>query len=149
MTYSNATAHHRHQSASAASSHAPATRLFLALSGAMLALVGASILFVPHAFYASNQIELGVQPNLMSEIRAPGGLFLASGLVIVAGAFRSRLQQFALAICAISFGMTGLSRLVSLFFDGLPTASILIALGIELVVAAIALARLATRPGTE
>ena len=128
-------------------SRAPATRLFLALSGAIITIIGGLILFVPHAFHAANHIELGTQPNLLSEVRVPGGIFLALGLVIIAGAFRSRFREIALITCALAFGMTGLSRLVSLMFDGIPTGSILAALAIELIVAAIALSCLATHSG--
>jgi hypothetical protein len=52
----------------------PLTSIFLTVSGLLLLAIGSTILFVPHAFYASDGIVLGNNPSLLSEIRAPGGL---------------------------------------------------------------------------
>ena len=116
----------------------PVTRIFLALSGTIAALIGLSVLFVPHAFFATNHITLGTDPNLMSEIRAPGGLLLASGVIMLCGAIMRSLMRAALLTGAVVFSMYGVSRLVSLAFDGMPSSSIFGALVIELVVGGIA-----------
>ena len=116
----------------------PVTRVFLALSGTIAALIGLSVLFMPHAFFATNHITLGSDPNLMSEIRAPGGLLLASGVIMLCGAVMRSLIRAALLTGAVVFSMYGVSRLVSLAFDGMPSSSIFGALVIELVVGGIA-----------
>lgn len=117
----------------------PVTRVFLAFSGAISGAIGAMVLFAPHAFFATNHITLGTDPNLLSEIRAPGGVLVTAGLIMICGALRTQLRQVALITGAGVFGTYGLSRLISLLLDGIPSSSLLSALGIELVVAMIAL----------
>ena len=121
----------------------PVTRLFLALSGAIAVLIGFMILFAPRAFFAVNGIDLGADPNLMSEIRAPGGVLLAAGVVIICGAIIGSLFRAALLTVAVVFGMYAVSRLISIALDGLPSSSFISALGIELVVGVIAAALIA------
>jgi len=116
----------------------PATRLFLALSGAIGAVIGLCVLFIPHAFFASNNVTLGVDPNLLSEIRAPGGTLLIAGAITIYGAIRTRFLRIALFIGAVLFSSYGVSRLVSLFLDGIPSSTLIGALMIELVFGAIA-----------
>ena len=124
----------------------PLTRIFLALSGTIAALIGVSVLFIPHTFFATNHIMLGTDPNLMSEIRAPGGLLLATGVIMICGAIMQSVLRAALLTSAVVFSMYGVSRLVSLALDGMPSSSLMGALIIELVVGGIA-AFLITRFG--
>ncbi len=51
----------------------PLTITFLSVSGLLLLAIGGTILFVPHAFYASDGIILGNDPNLLSESAPPAG----------------------------------------------------------------------------
>ena len=120
------------------------TPIFLAVAGSIAMLIGAAILFVPHAFFASNQIVLEADPNLMSEIRAPGGLLLVAGLFVLVSGFVRRLTLAGLLVAAVGFGAYGGARLLSIAFDGLPSATLLFAMLLELVVALAAWA-LATR----
>ncbi len=122
----------------------PISRLFLALSGAIAVAIGASILLIPHIFFETNHITLGSDPNLMSEIRAPSGLLLATGVVMICGAVRETLLRKALLITAIVFSLYGFSRLVSLALDGVPSSSLIGAMIIELVVGAIAVLLITT-----
>ncbi|MCH2250167.1 MAG: DUF4345 domain-containing protein [Cognatishimia sp.] len=117
----------------------PVTQLFLALSGALSLAIGLSVLVIPHAFFASNHIVLGSDPNLMSEIRAPGGLLLAAGLVMLWGVVSRRDRLIALQTSIVVFGMYGISRLLSLILDGVPSTALLIALAIELVLCGVAI----------
>lgn len=126
----------------------PITRSFLALSGAMALVIGGAILIAPHAFYASNQIVLGSDPNLLSEVRAPGGLLLAAGLMIVAGAVSIRLMRTALLIAALVFSLYGLSRLLSLMVDGVPNGALVGALVAELCIGGVAAALFVRRKGS-
>ena len=116
----------------------PFTRVFLALSGAIAAIIGVSVLFMPHAFFATNHITLGTDPNMMSEIRAPGGLLLASGVIMICGVVMTSFIRAALLTGAVVFSMYGVSRIVSVIFDGFPSSSIMGALVVELVVGGIA-----------
>ncbi|MEL7541792.1 MAG: DUF4345 domain-containing protein [Pseudomonadota bacterium] len=115
------------------------TPTFLAIAGAVAAAIGAAILFAPHSFFAANHIMLGTDPNLMSEIRAPGGLLLVAGVFVIAGAFISRLTRVSLMVAAIGFGAYGASRLVSVALDGVPSSALLSAMVVELVLALLAL----------
>lgn len=124
----------------------PLTITFLAVAGLLLLAIGGTILLVPHAFYASDGIVLGNDPSLLSEIRAPGGLLATNALFILTGAFRQNLRSMALMLTALVYGSFGLSRLVGLFLDGMPSSSLLIATGVELIVATIGLGLLFRQP---
>ena len=115
------------------------TAIFLFIAGILLLAIGAAILFVPHAFHASNGIVLGSDPNLLSEIRAPGGLLLGSALIIIAGAFRPALRSSAVDLTILVYGTFGLARLVGFVIDGIPGSGIVAAAILELVVAGIGL----------
>lgn len=117
----------------------PVTQLFLTLSGALSLAIGLSVLVIPHAFFASNHIALGSDPNLMSEIRAPGGLLLAAGLIMLWGVISKRNRQIALQTAIVVFGMYGISRLLSLILDGIPSTALIIALAIELILCSVAI----------
>lgn len=112
---------------------------FLLISGLLLLVIGTTILLVPHGFYASDGIVLGHNPSLLSEIRAPGGLLTTSALVILAGAVRPPLRVQSTALAIMVYGSFGLARLVSVVLDGQPSATLMVALGVELGVAVIGL----------
>ncbi|MEM8486159.1 MAG: DUF4345 domain-containing protein [Bacteroidota bacterium] len=115
------------------------TAIFLFVAGVLLLAIGIGILFTPHAFHASNGIFLGADPNLLSELRAPGGLLLGSALIILAGAFRTKLRSQAVDLTILVYGTFGLARLVGFLLDGIPASGIVAATIIELVVASIGL----------
>ena len=115
---------------------------FLAAAGVLLTLIGGAALFVPDAFFGSNGIVLSDDPSLRSEVRAPTGLLLLSGAIILASAFRRRIATLGLGLSALVYGTYGLSRLVSLALDGVPAEGLVSAMVIELVVGSIALVTL-------
>ncbi|MEM6256395.1 MAG: DUF4345 domain-containing protein [Cyanobacteria bacterium P01_D01_bin.156] len=115
------------------------TPLFLFASGLLLLVIGGTILLVPHAFYASDGIMLGNDPSLLSEIRAPGGLLTGSAVLILIGTFRHGLRSLALTLTTLVYGSFGLSRLLSLTLDGIPSNNLMTATAIELTVATISL----------
>lgn len=110
-----------------------ATQFLLGISGALLFVIGAALLFTPHQFYASNGTTLGDAPNLLSEIRAPGGLLLACAIVILLGTFRSSFTRQSLLLSAMVYGSYGIARLISMAIDGMPSTSLVAATIIELV----------------
>ncbi len=112
---------------------------FLVLSGLLLLSIGGLLLFEPHWFFAENGVVLGSDPNLMSEIRAPAGLLLVSGVLIMLGAVVERLTSVGLGLAALVYGTYGVSRLVSIGLDGMPSEGIIAVMVIELVVGALAL----------
>lgn len=104
-------------------------------------------MFVPHFFYAANGIALGEDPSLLSEVRASGGLLAGSGLLILLGAVRVSLRGLATTLVVLVYGSFGLSRLLGLTLDGLPSSGVIGAIAIELIVAAIGLVVLYRQSG--
>ena len=47
-------------------------KITLGISGITALVIGSFITLAPHAFYAGYGITLGPEPNLLSELRAPG-----------------------------------------------------------------------------
>lgn len=117
----------------------PFIRMLLLLAGVLLLAIGAAILFQPHAFFAANEVTLGNQPNLLSEVRAPGGLLIGSAIVILLGAFRQNITLHALMLAAMVYGLYGISRVASIVLDGLPAASLIGAMVVEVIIGALCL----------
>ena len=111
------------------------TTIYLVISGLILLVIGGTILLEPHLFHGSNGIALGNDPNLLSEIRAPGGLLACSGITILMGAFRNQMRPLAATLSILVYGSFGMSRLVSMGLDGIPSSSIVGAAAVEVTVA--------------
>lgn len=125
------------------------TVIFLFLSGILLLVIGGTILLLPHVFYANDGILLGNDPSLLSEIRASGGLLAGSSLVILFGTFRPNLRSLAMILTVLVYGSFGISRLLGMVLDGMPSDGLIIATAIELIVAAIGLLILYYQPLAE
>ena len=113
--------------------------VLLALAGGLLVLIGGSALFFPDAFFGTNGIVLPNDPSLRSEMRAPTGLLLLSGVIIAASAVRRRIVTLGLGLTALIYGSYGLSRMVSMGLDGAPAEGLVSAMLVELVFGALAL----------
>ena len=109
----------------------------LAVSGFILLAVGGVLLIAPAILHSANGVDLGSDPSLLSEVRAPGGALLALGALIIAGMFVSRLRHTATMIAATVYLAYGLSRLLSMALDGIPAPGLLIAAGLEITIGAI------------
>lgn len=117
----------------------------LGLSGVTALAIGGFILLAPHAFYASYGIAIGDDPNLLSEVRAPGAGLAALGLIMLAGLVRAAIAPISIAAALTVFIAFPAGRLVSLALDGMPSGSIMAALVIELVIATLLVAAFARR----
>ncbi len=111
------------------------TRLLLALSGLVLLGVGIAVLFDPVSFFAGNGIALTDNPSLLSEIRAPGTLLLVTGSLILVSAWRAVAMPTALGLATLVYAAYGIGRVLSLFWDGLPSSGLIGAATIELLLA--------------
>lgn len=109
-------------------------RSLLFNSGAVLLLVGLGTLLVPHAFYASNGSTLGAEASLLSEVRAHGALLAGCGTAILLAAFRRDWEQKGLQLSALAYLSIGLSRILSLIADGMPSSTITGATVVEILV---------------
>ncbi|MGH1364186.1 MAG: DUF4345 domain-containing protein [Calditrichia bacterium] len=114
-------------------------RSLLAVSGLIALGIGFTILFQPHALFASNGIALGDDPNLLSEVRAPGGLLIGCGIAILLSTFRYRNLHFALMLSATAYGLFGMSRLISMLLDGVPSSPLIAATVVELLIGGVCL----------
>lgn len=110
-------------------------RLVLGFSGLAAAAIGLAITLDPQAFYASYGIVLTPQPNLMSELRAPGANLAVLGVIILAGAFYKKIAHAAALLGTAVFFAFAAGRTASLFLDGRPSDGLLAALGIEVILA--------------
>ncbi|MEO1621925.1 MAG: DUF4345 domain-containing protein [Cyanobacteria bacterium J06632_3] len=120
--------------------------LFLSISGLLLLIIGSTILLMPQAFYASDGVVLGNNPSLLSEVRASGGMLTGGALVIFAGVVRPTVRSLAMTLSVLIYGSFGLSRLLSLNLDGMPSNTLLVATAVELTVAAIGITMLLLQP---
>lgn len=115
-------------------------RVYFVIAGLLLFAIGTAILFAPTAFHAANGVALGSSnPNLLSEIRAPGALLAGSGILVLMGAFRQARRSQAAQLSLLVFGTFGVARLVSIVLDGIPSASLLGATVLELSMASVGL----------
>lgn len=110
-----------------------AARITLFIAGLVALYVGAGLLFAPVAFEATSGIQLGSDPALLSEVRAPGGVVLVAGLFMWLGVARGRFTGPATLVASGLYLAYGLSRLVGFVLDGSPGDMLVAVTGIELV----------------
>ncbi len=107
-------------------------QISLFLFGAIAIVIGGALLVVPVSFEASAGIDLDNNISLLSEIRAYGGMTFFSGIIILLGAFFSKLLRLSLGLSALLYLSLGLSRLVGLLVDGIPSQILITALILEI-----------------
>ncbi|MBJ3784317.1 DUF4345 family protein [Devosia sediminis] len=106
-------------------------------TGATIALVLAlAILVAPTAFYGSYGIALGSDIAPLNEMKAPAGAILLAAAVMAAGLFRSDWLGPALLAGGLLYLGFGVGRLLALAADGMPPASLVAAMAVELVLGA-------------
>ncbi|MEL6692276.1 MAG: DUF4345 domain-containing protein [Pseudomonadota bacterium] len=114
-------------------------RTIIGIAGLIAASIGIAITVIPNAFYASSSISIAADPNLLSELRAPGANLAALGGIMIAGAFRSKWFNLSRVLAISVFFAFAVGRLVSWWIDGTPNTSIIIALAIEVVIGSLVL----------
>jgi hypothetical protein len=108
-------------------------------SGLTAVGIGSLILFTPHSFYASSGISLGDDASLLSELKAPAAGLLIFGMFMLIGIMRYAWAQISV-FCSLAVFITfPAGRLMSIAFDGLPSAAIIGALIFELLIAVLCL----------
>lgn len=108
-------------------------RCVLLLSGALLLLIGSTILVSPISFYAVNNIDLNGNASLINELKAPAGFLLLAGVLIVSAFFIRRYENPATCLAALIYLSYALSRMVSFGIDGVPSSGLIQAAVIEAV----------------
>ncbi len=109
------------------------TNRLLLGAGALVALALAlAILFAPQAFYSGYGIAIGNDVALLNELKAPAGAILLAAGIMTLGLFRPGWLGHALLVGAVLYLGFGLGRALALVPDGLPPASLLAAMTLEL-----------------
>lgn len=116
-----------------------ARKLVLLISGTVAVGIAVTILFAPEGFYAAYGIELAGNTNLTNELKAPAGVLLIAGLLMLAGVFRTRFITISLAASAAIYLPYGLSRFLSMAIDGVPHSSLVGAAIFEIAVGTVCL----------
>jgi hypothetical protein len=114
-------------------------KTILIVSGLVATTIGMLIVAQPMAFYAENGIDLSGQTSLLNETRASAGFLLASGLLILSGAFVSKLTFTSLVVSVVLYLAYGLARVLSLVVDGGPAQGLVLAMVLELGIGLVAL----------
>lgn len=120
-------------------------KVLLFVTGLIGVGIGGAILFVPAEFHATSGMVIGSDENLLSEMRAAGGALLACALIVLLGAFISRLTFTALLLSTVLYLSYGASRLVGMAVDGLPSSNLMAVTVFELGVGMLCALALATR----
>jgi len=116
-----------------------ARKLTLLLSGLVACGIAATILFAPDAFYTAYGIEVAGNTNLTNELKAPAGVLLVAGLLMLAGVFRSQLTAVSLTAATTIYLGYGLSRFLSIALDGVPHSGLVDAAILEIAIGGICL----------
>jgi len=106
-------------------------KALLLVAGSLLVLVGTFIMASPADFYASNSIELGTNPSLINELKAPAGLLFVAGMFMFVAIFVRSMADTALWLATLIYLSYAGSRLVSMAFDGLPATGLVQAAVLE------------------
>jgi hypothetical protein len=114
-------------------------RSILGVSGMLLLAIGSAVLFKAETFAAANGIVLADSPSVLSEYRAPGGMLITSAVLILLGAVRTRFIRSGLALSALVYCSYGVSRLVGMISDGMPSIALTQATVIELLLGSLCL----------
>jgi hypothetical protein len=115
------------------------TKGLLLASGLIAAGIAATILFVPDAFYASYGIDTRSDVSLSNELKAPAGMLLLAGLLMLAGVVRTELTLTSLGTASLIYLSYGLSRLLSMAIDGIPHNALVHAAMLEITIGVISL----------
>ena len=104
----------------------------LHLNGWVAVLIGSFIVLDPVSMLSSYGLQPAPSTGLLSELRAPGGFLIASGLFIVRCALQRQRYRQGFELSALLYGGYGFSRLIAWVADGQPPEAIVIAAAIEL-----------------
>lgn len=109
-------------------------RIALFLFGIIATGIGGALLFFPVSFEASAGIVLDKNISLLSEIRAYGGMIVSGGIIVLLGGFFEKLLRLSSGVSSLFYLSLGLSRIVSLFIDGIPSEALVIACIAEIII---------------
>jgi hypothetical protein len=125
----------------------PASRKWiLGVSGVVGLCIGTALLVMPTTFYATDGVELGHQPGLLSDLRGTGGSMAALGILILAGATRPHFSRVGCWVSTLMYLSYAVSRGLGWALDGRPSALVVTVLVVEIVLGLLGLSTLVTLP---
>lgn len=114
-------------------------KITLGISGILAFAIGSMITLAPHTFYASYGITLGQNPNLLSELRAPGAGLAVFGAIMLLGIVRVAVAPTAVIVALTVFLAFPAGRIAGIIMDGMPAGSVIGALVLEVIIAGLLL----------
>ena len=111
-------------------------RGLLLASGLLASGIAATILVAPDVFYAGYAIDIGSNVSLANELKAPAGMLLVAGLLMLVGVVKPGYAAMSLAIGSAIYLSYGVSRLFSIAVDGFPHSALVSAAMLELALGA-------------
>ncbi len=118
-------------------------KIKLIVAGLIGAGVGGAILFIPEAFHATTGIRLGADVSLLNEMRASGGALLASGVLVMSGAWVPKLTFTSITVASLLYLSYGLSRVLSIVIDGMPDPGLVQVAALEIAIGSVCVLALA------
>ena len=127
---------------------------FLLIAGLIMLTVGSFIALAPRTYVAAINYNYlldiaqqsspfaSISIDMLSDLRGMGGMLLFVGAFAVCSVFNTQWRSSALITSTLVFSAYVLMRSIGILFDGLPSLSILIAYGIELIFACFGIALL-------
>ena len=131
--------------------------IYLLFAGLTMLMVGAYIALTPNDYFATMNPDIMpinkfdapplslASKDMLSDLRGMGGMLLFVGAFALFSVFKVQWRISALITSTLVFSAYVSMRSLGFLFDGLPSAPILIAYGIELVFALLGMALLLKR----
>ena len=110
-----------------------ALKVFLIISGLLLTLIGGATLFMPEAIKEASGVDLNGNISVLNDIRASAALILSLAVLVLSGAFVSKLTYTSSLISVLLFLSLGVGRIISIIADGMPVDGMVKATGLEIV----------------
>lgn len=76
-------------------------------------------------YFANPANILATDVDLVNEVRGVGAVMLLGGITAVFGAIRADFRRTSFVVVTVIFGGVVLGRLLSLFFDGIPSQNLI------------------------
>lgn len=108
------------------------TRAYLIVAGLVSAVLGTMIAVAPVAFYGGYGIDPGGDVSLLNELRSHGLSLLVAGLFMATGAILTRFVFPAILVATALYLSYGVSRVIAVALDGMPSTGLLLAGAAEL-----------------
>lgn len=115
-----------------------ALKIFLIIAGLLLTFIGGSSLLMPVEMKATGGIDL-TTVSAINDARAAAALLFGAAILILSGAFSSKLTFTSTLVAVLVFLSLGVGRALSIALDGMPADGLFKATILEFVLGSIGL----------